>query len=101
MPDLAPSCSRCKHRHLPSLPCWGGRMVAKLRALVFAEHGDRCWLCKAGGADTVDHVLSRAMGGTDSLSNLRPAHGFCNTGRGAGALSKPPGPATVERSDRW
>lgn len=77
-------------------------MVAKLRALTFATYGRGCWLCGGkvpGLADTVDHVLPRAMGGTDALTNLRPAHGFCNTGRGA---ADPPAlVATVERSDRW
>jgi 5-methylcytosine-specific restriction endonuclease McrA len=73
-------------------------MVPALRALVFAEYGRTCWLCGADGADTVDHKQPRALGGTDALANLRPAHAYCNTGRGA----RPPAPgATAETSLRW
>jgi hypothetical protein len=79
-------------------------MVKRFRELVFGTYGSTCWLCGHPGADTVDHVKPRAMGGTDTLDNLRPAHGFCNTGRGAGALSSPPpttGPVTEQISRRW
>lgn len=100
---LQPVCPRCKRRHLPTLKCWGGHLVKQLRAVVFERYGRVCWLCGADGADTVDHVRARAVGGTDAMDNLRPAHGFCNTGRGAGALSTPPGQVTWldERSPRW
>jgi len=32
---------------------------------------------------TVDHVIPRAKGGTDDITNLRPAHHRCNTSRQA------------------
>ena len=99
IPGLCPVCPRCRHRHLIGLGCWGGRMVAELRALVFAAHGDTCWLCGHPSADTIDHVRPRALGGTDTLDNLRPAHGFCNTGRGARPAPTPAVPA--ETSPRW
>lgn len=35
---------------------------------------DVCHLCGHPGADAVDHVEPLALGGTDDLSNLRPAH---------------------------
>lgn len=102
VPGLVDTCPRCRHRHLPGLPCWAGRMVPRFRALVFATYGTDCWLCGGPGADTVDHMHPRAMGGTDSLENLRPAHGFCNTGRGAGAPPAAAVPAPVtETSRRW
>jgi 5-methylcytosine-specific restriction endonuclease McrA len=103
MPGLCPECPRCNHRHLFALPCWGGRRVPKIRAMVFAEYGTTCWLCGLPGADTVDHVHARALGGTDTLSNLRPAHGYCNTGRGAKPARKPaPASSTAEESSsRW
>lgn len=55
----------------------------------------RCWLCdepvdpKATGerAPTRDHVIPRAKGGGNSLSNLRLAHADCNRRRG---MSDPP-----------
>ncbi|MBM7052226.1 HNH endonuclease signature motif containing protein [Rothia sp. ZJ1223] len=31
---------------------------------------------------TADHVIPRSKGGTDDLSNLRPAHHRCNSARG-------------------
>ena len=41
-----------------------------------------CWLCGRPGADTVDHVIPRALGGPDTLDNLRAAHRVCNSRRG-------------------
>jgi len=41
-----------------------------------------CYLCGEPGADTVDHVIPVAEGGTNELDNLRPAHGWCNRQKG-------------------
>lgn len=97
-PDLAPTCGRCRHRHLTSLPCWGGRWVQQLRRLVLETYGDTCWICGHPGADTADHLTPRSRAGTDALANLRPAHLFCNTGRGAATYQTG---VTVATSDRW
>lgn len=35
---------------------------------------DVCHICGQPGADSVDHVIPLAHGGTEDLSNLRPAH---------------------------
>ncbi len=35
---------------------------------------DVCWICGRPGADSVDHVIPVARGGTDAFENLRPAH---------------------------
>ena len=52
---------------------------------------DICWLCHHPGADQVDDVLPKSLGGTSTLVNLRPAHGTkpcptcglrCNQARG-------------------
>lgn len=89
-PGLQPVHAGCRRRHLPGLPCWKGTYAQDLSRLVFARHGDTCWLCGLPGADTCDHMQSRALGGDDSLLNMRPAHQFCNSGRGAGALRPTP-----------
>lgn len=54
----------------------------KTRELVFARYGRRCWKC-GRYADTVDHVVAVALGGTHDLSNLRPACAADNYGSGA------------------
>lgn len=54
-----------------------GRVSAswrKLRAAIL-QATDVCWLCGKHGADTVDHIIPLAQGGTNTLNNLRPAHG--------------------------
>jgi 5-methylcytosine-specific restriction protein A len=57
------------------------------RALLLKDH-PRCSLrfpgC-TGGADTIDHIVSVARGGTNDLSNLRPACLHCNMARGRAA----------------
>lgn len=70
---------------------YSGRRVQELRLLVASTYGLACWLCGRPIASwreyEVDHVLPRALGGSDALPNLRPAHGCfseskCNTRRG-------------------
>ena len=81
---LAPRCPRCGRRHLAGLPCWKGDLPVRLLGEVLAEYGDVCHLCGREGADCADHVIPRAHGGTDTLTNLRPAHNRpCNARRGA------------------
>lgn len=44
---------------------------------------DVCHICGKPGADSVDHVIPLARGGTNDPSNLRPAHMFpCNRSKG-------------------
>ena len=43
---------------------------------------DVCWICGQRGADTADHLISLAEGGSNDMSNLRPAHRRCNSRRG-------------------
>lgn len=63
---------------------WGGSRVPKLRAQVIATYGTTCHLCREPitGLVSVDHVITRSNGGSDDLSNLRPAHESCNYSRG-------------------
>jgi hypothetical protein len=48
------------------------------RAIVLSRSGFRCQIC-GGYADTADHVLPLAKGGTHHLSNLRAACRSCNS----------------------
>lgn len=41
--------------------------------------GGVCHLCGLPGADTRDHVVPLAAGGTNDSSNIRPAHRSCNS----------------------
>lgn len=58
-----------------------GRALQTLRKRVFLTYGDICWLCGNEGADTIDHLVMVSQGGSNSIENLRPAHGrksaFC------------------------
>ncbi|QTF71757.1 HNH endonuclease [Arthrobacter woluwensis] len=62
----------------------GGRAQQALTALVLETYGRKCWLrlpgC-TGTATTKDHVIPYAQGGTDDLSNFRPACRSCNSKR--------------------
>lgn len=84
---------------------WNGRKIARLAAAVFAERGRVCHLCGMPGADTLDHLLPRSLGGTDDLENLAPAHKSCNSSRGAMPLDKwrelHPLPERAEPSRKW
>jgi 5-methylcytosine-specific restriction endonuclease McrA len=54
----------------------------RLREQVFRRDGRVCWRCH-GYADSVDHILAVALGGSHALSNLRPACTSCNSSTGA------------------
>lgn len=76
---------------------WGGRRAQALTRLVLSEYGNQCHLClrlirldlPVGHADgpSADHLVPRSRGGSDDLSNLRPAHKRCNSRRGARPLT--------------
>lgn len=57
----------------------------RVRALVLARDGRVCRYC-GGYAGTVDHVVPRALGGSDASSNLVAACRTCNRRKGAGGL---------------
>lgn len=41
-----------------------------------------CHICGQPGADTKDHVIPLAAGGTNDPTNIRPAHRSCNSKKG-------------------
>lgn len=67
------------------MSAYGGARSTKLFELVYATYEPVCYL---GGefipdADrTVEHVVPRSLGGTDDLSNLKPACRSHNSARG-------------------
>jgi len=67
-----------------------GHTLRRLRALVVARDGPVCGRC-GGTIDTgisglhprgltLGHVHDRALGGPDTIDNLRPEHRACNLG---------------------
>jgi 5-methylcytosine-specific restriction endonuclease McrA len=54
-----------------------GTRWEKLRQIVYANHGRVC-ACGAE-ADTIDHVIPTAKGGTTTLDNLIPMCRTCNS----------------------
>lgn len=67
---------------------WGGRRATRLTALVLSTYGNICHLCGGRGATTADHIVPRSHGGDDSIDNMRPAHGRCNSKRGNMSLDE-------------
>jgi len=65
------------------------RRWRKLRAAVLVRDNGICHICGLGGARSVDHIVPRAHGGSDELSNLAAAHGSCNSERGARVAEQP------------
>lgn len=49
-------------------------------------YGGLCWMCREE-ADTVDHVIALAVGGTEWPANLRPACRSCNSSKGIKRIS--------------
>ena len=66
------------------------KIPSKVRFDVLASAGYRCQACGAsasGGAELhVDHIIPRAMGGTDARGNLQALCRDCNLGKGARLL---------------
>jgi 5-methylcytosine-specific restriction endonuclease McrA len=101
--EQQPRCARCRHRHLPGLPCWKGPYRDETTAMVLAV-SSTCWICR-GTATTADHITPRSLGGDDQLANLRPACRSCNSSRGTApnpfTTEDPTPPAGVPLSPRW
>ncbi len=51
-----------------------GAKWQKVRLYVLERDRGRCYVCGGDGANQVDHVVSRAKGGSDHPSNLRAIH---------------------------
>lgn len=69
-----------------------GRPWTRLKRRIIRRDGGICHLCGNPGADTADHLIPWAFGGTDAPSNLKAAHIDCNRKRG-------PRPIEVARAE--
>lgn len=52
------------------------------RKRILKRDGYICYLCGGPGAQSVDHIIARANGGTNDDSNLAAAHSLCNSRKG-------------------
>lgn len=68
---------------------WAGNARRRLRlvGLVLRLKGTRCHLCGLPGATTADHLVPHSHGGPNTVDNLQPAHGSCNSVRNATPLA--------------
>jgi len=53
------------------------------RQTIMVQYEGICHLCDGLFADSIDHVVPVALGGSDHPDNLRPAHTACNSRKGA------------------
>lgn len=51
--------------------------------MIMIKYEGICHLCEEPYADTIDHVVPVARGGSDHPDNLRPAHTSCNSSKGS------------------
>uniref|UniRef100_UPI00338F75DE HNH endonuclease n=1 Tax=Mobiluncus sp. TaxID=47293 RepID=UPI00338F75DE len=77
---------------------WGGRKVRDLARLAVSVYGSRCCYCHEPidpiysdesiyGHNhprrlSLEHLIPRSRGGSNSIENLRPCHLGCNSRRG-------------------
>lgn len=64
------------------------RRHQKHRQKIMKEYQGICHLCGDPYADSIDHVVPVAIGGSDHPDNLRPAHTSCNSSKGARSYPK-------------
>ncbi|WP_328478506.1 HNH endonuclease [Actinoplanes sp. NBC_00393] len=79
--------SRCSNhkptrQHSASASRRGYNYQYQLNRRTLLEGSPLCSLCGLIVATTADHVVPLSRGGTNELTNLRPACGPCNYGRG-------------------
>lgn len=70
-------------RRVPKRPVHRERRHGKYSDAIMDLYDGRCDLCGKDGADTIDHRVPVAWGGSDHPLNLVPAHRSCNSSKGA------------------
>jgi 5-methylcytosine-specific restriction endonuclease McrA len=66
---------------------------AQTRRRVIARDSGTCYLCGKAGANSADHIIPHALGGSDEMVNLRAAHMACNERKGAAISTGVPRPS--------
>lgn len=67
---------------------------------VLRRDGGICHLCGGPGAETADHLIPVAHGGSDNMTNLAAAHIPCNQRRGARPLGQVQAEKAAEAANR-
>jgi len=60
----------------------------KISKAVIARDNGICHICGLPGANSADHIIPHAKGGSDEMINLRAAHMKCNEKKRA-SMQKP------------
>ncbi|MGK5684777.1 HNH endonuclease [Actinoplanes sp. URMC 104] len=79
--------SRCsihkpKRRHALSASQRGYDAVYRRNRATLLAGDPPCSICRRAVATTADHIVPLSKGGTNDITNLRPACGRCNYARG-------------------
>lgn len=61
---------------------------AEKRERTYAVFGGRCGYCVTRWATHLDHLVPKALGGSDSYANLVPACDLCGHGKGGRTLAE-------------
>lgn len=56
------------------MPSRTGRPWQRRKARIIRRDQGICWICGGPGADSADHIVPWAKGGTDHDANLRAVH---------------------------
>lgn len=92
-PCIEVGCHRFAYKESRCRPCYLAAQMERNRrperaiyrdpAYRMAVNWGTCHICGGTGADTRDHVISIARGGTNDAENIKPSHRVCNSRKGA------------------
>ena len=83
MPKIGPKKKKNKKVQKPKAPSKTTSKSYKLRIILFARDGNRCLKCGSKTNLTIDHVIPKSKGGSNSLDNYQTLCKCCNGIKGA------------------
>ena len=83
MPKIGPKKKKTKKVQKPKAPSKTTSKSYKLRIILFARDGNRCLKCGSKTNLTIDHVIPKSKGGSNSLDNYQTLCKCCNGKKGA------------------